>query len=92
VDLIWGLLNPRLPVEQDWVSRGPEIRRDGVRLKLIPVEELIRSKLFILNRTRCDWPDLLTLIFACGPGLDWQHLLRRLGENAPVLGAVLVLF
>jgi hypothetical protein len=92
LDVLWGLLNEGRALDGLWISRGMELNCRGTALKLIPVEELIWSKLYIVYRDRCDWPDLLLLLYARGRQLDWKHLLGRLGENAPMLGGVLALF
>src|ERR1700752_154390 len=50
---------------------------------------MIWSKLYVLQRDRCDWPDILNLIHRRADEIDWEHLLTRLGEDASLLGAVL---
>src|SRR5262249_17403352 len=55
-------------------------------------EELLWTKLYVVQRDRCDWPDALNLIYAKGDTLDWKHLLARLGEDAALLTGVLSLF
>jgi len=61
-------------------------------LRIVPTEEMIWAKLYVLQRERCDWPDVLNLIYAAGPNLDWQHLLDRLGEDMPLLRGVLSVY
>jgi hypothetical protein len=53
---------------------------------------LIWSKLYVLQRDRTDWGDVLNLIAAQTGSIDWTHLLTRLGEDAPLLAAVLSIF
>ena len=48
---------------------------------MIAPEELLWQKLYILQRDRCDWPDVLNLIYALGPLLDWEHLLEPPGAG-----------
>ncbi len=92
VDLIWQMANYRIQVEDTWLTRGREVTlRDRV-VRLLPPEELLWNKLYVLQRERCDWPDLLNILYAVGPELDWEHLLECLGEDAPVLGGLLSLF
>ncbi|HYP12756.1 MAG TPA: hypothetical protein VEQ63_02435, partial [Bryobacteraceae bacterium] len=49
-------------------------------------------KLYVMQRDRCDWPDILNLIHATGPHLDWNHLLKRVAEDIPLLRGVLSIF
>src|SRR5262245_28311716 len=89
VDGIWGMANKRAQVDEGWLSRGPVIQMFDRRVPVIPPEELIWSKLYVLQRDRCDWPDVINLIYATGISLDWQHLLNRIGEDLPLLRAAL---
>jgi hypothetical protein len=92
VDAIWAMANQRTEVDQDWLSRGPEITIQGERLRAIPTEELIWSKLYVLQRERCDWGDVFNLLDARVQHLDWEHLLRRLADDAPLLAGALSVF
>ena len=92
VDLLWRMLNNRTIVDEEWVTRGWEVSINGVSFQLISPEELLWSKLYILRRERCDWPDILGLLHAQAGVMDWNHLLARLGADAPVLGSVMALF
>jgi hypothetical protein len=92
LDLIWQMANYRAPVEPLWVSRGQPIELWGDRIQALAAEELIWTKLYILQRERCDWPDLLNLLYACGEGLDWPYLLSRLGEDVRLLAGVLSVY
>ena len=55
-------------------------------------EELIWCKLYVLQRDRCDWPDIFNLLYAVGAGLDWSRLFERVGADAPLLLAALGVF
>ena len=92
VDAIWEMANHRAAVDDDWLTRGPEVNIRGERLRPIPVEELIWSKLYVLQRERCDWGDVFNLLDAQAAALDWQRLLQRLGEDQPLLAGALELF
>jgi hypothetical protein len=91
VDAIWAMANQRAVVDPLWLSRGPLVEIRGDQLRAIPIEELIWSKLYVLQRDRTDWGDVLNLIAAQTESVDWHHLLDRLGEDAPLLTAVLSL-
>jgi hypothetical protein len=92
VDAIWAMANHRADVDDDWLARGPEVSIRGEQLRPIPVEELIWSKLYVVQRERCDWGDVFNLLDAQTHSVDWEHLLARLGEDQPLLaGALAVL-
>lgn len=88
IDFLWRMLNGRTRVDETWVTKGWELNVRGVSFKLLPVEELIWSKLYILRIDRADWPDILGLLFAHGANLDWERLLTNLGDDRPVLGSI----
>jgi hypothetical protein len=92
MDVLWGMLNERAPVDKDWVERGLPVTIHGLNLRLLSPEELIWTKLYIMHRDRCDWPDILAILLARGARLDWPHLLSRLGHDAAVLGSILQIF
>jgi hypothetical protein len=92
VDIIWQMANYRTRVDDQWLSRGETVLIRETTIRMLPVEELIWSKLYVLQRDRCDWGDLLNLLFARGPSLDWDHLIDRVGEDRRVLAAVMELF
>jgi hypothetical protein len=92
VDAIWAMANQRAPVDARWLSHGPEVTIRGVALRAIPVEELIWAKLYIIQRTRCDWTDVLNLIDARAESIEWDHLLTRLEADAPLLAGALSVF
>src|SRR5215213_5172313 len=91
VDAIWAMANHRAEVDDAWLSLGPEVSILGERLRAIPIEELIWSKLYVLQHERCDWTDIFNLLDARLEAIDWDRLLSRLAEDVPLLvGAVLV--
>ena len=92
VDVIWAMANHRAEVDERWVTAGTTIRMFGHELAVIPVEELIWSKLYVLQRDRCDWPDIVNLMNAAAATLDWDHLLERAAEDGPLIKGVLSVF
>lgn len=91
IDFLWRMLNGKASVNETWVTKGWDLTVRGVPFKLIPVEELVLAKLYILRRDRSDWPDILSLLYAHGAGLDWERLFTALGEDRQVLGSVVSL-
>jgi hypothetical protein len=92
VDAIWAMANLRTLVDEDWLTRGPELDVRGERLRPIPAEELIWSKLYVVQRERSDWFDVFNLLDATAPRLDWDRLLARLGPDLPLLAGALAVF
>lgn len=92
VDAIWSMANRRTVVDEIWTSAGPMVQLCGESFRVIPAEELLWSKLYVLQRDRCDWPDLLNLLSCTGPRLDWQHLAARVAEDRPLLKALMAVF
>ena len=92
VDVIWAMANRRTDVDERWVTGGPEIMIRGEYLRVVPVEEMIWGKLYIMQRTRCDWPDIINMIYGSGDWLDWEHLIDRLEHDLPLLTGVMSFF
>jgi hypothetical protein len=91
VDVMWAMANQRAQVDDLWLS-GPEVQIEGERIRVLPPEEMLWSKLYVLQNDRCDWPDALNVLNSTGATLNWRHMLDRLADDAPLLGALLVIF
>jgi hypothetical protein len=85
VDIIWAMANQRAEVDEEWLERAPEITVHGETIAVVPAEELLWCKLYVLQKDRCDWPDVFNLIHAIDGGMDWDHLVERLGDDLPLL-------
>jgi hypothetical protein len=92
VDVIWQMANRRSQVDEGWLTHGARIRFGDQCIPLIALEELIWSKLYVLQRDRSDWPDILNLLHSSTEKIDWQRLLGRIGADAPLLYAVLRIY
>lgn len=92
VDIIWSMPNRRANVDEQWLTRGPLLEIRGNRLRMLPAEELLWAKIYVVQRERCDWPDILNLLYHSGSSIDWERLLGRLGADAPLLAAVATVF
>lgn len=92
VDAIWAMANKRAVVDKRWLTGGPKVQMFGQEFRVIPPEELMWSKLYVLQKDRCDWPDIMNLMYAAGPTLDWPHLLERVAEDVPLVKGVLSVF
>ena len=92
VDLIFSSGNGVALVDDDWFRHSvPETVLD-VPVRLIPAEEMIWSKAFVMERERYDGADVAHILHACAETFDWPRLLRRFGDNWRVLLHHLVLF
>jgi hypothetical protein len=92
VDLIWSMANQRAQADELWLRRARSIVVRGESLDVLPVEELLWCKLYILQHDHCDWTDVFNLLYAVGGRIDWEHVFWRLDEDWPVLKAVLTVY
>jgi hypothetical protein len=79
-------------VDDHWFEHATRSRVLGVETMLIPAEEMIWSKAFIMERERFDGADVNHLLRAVGPKLNWDHVLSRFERYWEVLLAQLMLF
>ena len=92
LDIIWGMPNRRSMADPLWLSRGQSLELRGYNMKVLPAEELIWGKMYVMQRERCDWLDVMNLFYHAEAGLDWEHLIWRVQDDAPVLSSALMLF
>jgi hypothetical protein len=92
VDIIWAMANQRGQVDDIWFERASSVVIRGEFLKVLPLEELMWCKLYIMQRDHCDWTDLFNLLYAVGPQIEWSHLIWRLEEDVPLLKALLTVY
>jgi hypothetical protein len=92
VDLIFASGNGLTPVDDAWFEHALDADVLGLPMKIAPVEEMIWSKAFLMERERYDGADVAHLLHACAPTLDWTRLLERFGANWRVLLSHLVMF
>jgi hypothetical protein len=92
VDLITGVGNATLTVDSSWIDRAAEDDVLGIRCKVLPVEEMIASKLFVTRRERFDGADIAHLLKECAETLDWDHLRQLTKPHWQMLYWHLILF
>lgn len=92
VDIIFSSGNGICKVDDDWFEHSVPGEILGIAVKLCPVEELIWTKGFIMERERYDGADIAHLVRTRGAQLDWSRLLRRFDPYWQVLLSHLVLF
>src|SRR5690348_10536722 len=72
VDIIWSMANQRAQVDEQWFQRAGSIELRRQRFLIVPPEEFMWCKLYILQRDHCDWTDVFNLLYAVGDKLDWE--------------------
>lgn len=92
VDLIFSSGNGVCTVDDAWFEHAPRVNVLGYRLPLVPVEEMIWAKAFLMERDRFDGADVAHLIRAARGKLDGARLLERFGVHWRVLLAHVILF
>ena len=92
VDIIFRSGNGLGPVDDAWFQYAREAKIFSVQVKIVPPEELIWQKAYIMERERFDGADVDHLLRACAPHLDWNRLVKRFGTDWRVLWSHLILF
>ena len=92
VDVIYSSGNGVAAVDDGWFQHSvpDEVLEHPVRL--IPAEEMIWSKAFIMERERFDGADVAHIVRASADRLDWPRLVARFGDYWRVLLSHLVMF
>jgi hypothetical protein len=92
VDIIFSSGNGVAVVDDAWFRRSEAAEVLGMAVLLSPVEEMIWSKAFVLERERYDGADVAHLIRARGKDMDWEHLFHRFDPHWHVLFSHLLLY
>ena len=81
-----------LRVDYSWINRAKRAQVFGSLIRVLAPEELIASKVFVTRRERFDGADICHIIYGTRGQLDWNHLLRLVGEHWEMLLWYLVLY
>jgi hypothetical protein len=92
VDVIFSSGNGICSVDDDWFSHAVPARVARLAVELIPAEELIWSKAFVMERERFDGADVSHILRALSERLDWPRLVARFGPHWHVLLSHIILF
>jgi hypothetical protein len=85
IDLITGMSNAIIQVDQSWIDRAIWTEVAGVQAPLLAAEELIASKIFVTRRERFDGADVAHLIYATRDSLDWDRVFQLVGDHWEIL-------
>lgn len=91
-DVIWRFANLVNYITEDWFERASSGEFLGLHLDFLPLEELVWIKVFVINRHRCDWPDVMRIAQAQCGRMDWNRLMNLLGEHWLLLAALVDVF
>jgi hypothetical protein len=92
IDVIFSSGNAAAPVDEAWFEYSNEAKLFGQPVRLCPIEEMIWSKSFVMERERFDGADVAHLLQSQGHNLNWPRLLARYGDNWQLLLTHLTLF
>jgi predicted nucleotidyltransferase len=81
VDLISGMSNAAIIVDDSWMARTQSATIAGVKSQIIAAEDLIASKIFVTRRERFDGGDIAHIIYRTRGTLDWNRILELAGEH-----------
>lgn len=92
VDLISGMSNGVIVVEDSWIERSHAAVVYGVTTRVLAPEELVASKIFVARRERFDGADIAHVIYGTYGTFDWRREMELVGEHWEMLLWSLVLF
>jgi hypothetical protein len=92
IDIIWSSGNAVATVDDAWFEHAVPTQLFGFDVQLVPPEEMIWSKAYVMERDRFDGADIVHLILKCGERLDYGRLLARMDADWELLLVHLVLF
>lgn len=92
VDIIWRNANALFPVEDSWFETPASVRVFGRDVPVVPLEELLVSKMMVMGRYRFDGADMLHILFSEADKVDWDKLANICGEHIGLMLVHLHLF
>ena len=92
VDIIFSSGNGVAEVDAQWFLHAVPATVLGTAVALSPVEEMIWSKAFVMERERFDGADIVHLLHARAADVDWERLVTRFGPHWRVLLSHLVMY
>ncbi|AKD03940.1 nucleotidyltransferase [Pontibacter korlensis] len=92
MDIIFNNPGNHCAVDDSWFERSTPSELLGIKVKVIPAETLIWSKLYVQNRERYDGADINHLILRYGDKLDWKWLWQHMETHWQLLLAQFLSF
>jgi hypothetical protein len=92
VDMIFSSANGLCPVDDAWFEHAVKCTLFGVPVLLCPIEEVIWTKGFVMERERFDGADICHLVESRGEAIDWRRLVDRFDGHWRVLLGHLAFF
>ncbi len=92
IDIIFGSGNGVCAVDELWFAHAEPATILDLSVQILPPEEMIWSKAFIMERERYDGADIAHMLRARGRTLDWPRMLARFDSHWRVLFSHLILF
>ena len=92
IDVIFNSRNGICRIDETWFVDAREAEFLETKVHVIPPEEMIWQKAFIMERERFDGADVAHLLLNCAQELDWNRLLDRFDVDWRLLLSHLVLF
>ncbi|MDP9312533.1 MAG: nucleotidyltransferase family protein [Chloroflexota bacterium] len=92
IDVIFRSGNGVSEVNDGWFEHAVDAEVLGIPAKLCAVEDILWTKIFIMERERYDGADVAHLLRACAEGMDWRYLVQEVEPHYRVLLSHLILF
>ena len=92
VDLVFSSGNGLAVVDDGWFDHAVETQVLGMPVKIVPCEEFVWQKSFVMERERFDGADVMHVLRARGAQLDWARLVDRYADRWPLLYSYLDMF
>lgn len=92
IDLIFSSGNGIARVDDSWYEHAVAETVLDQKVQIIPPEEMLWSKSFVMERERYDGADVAHLLRACADKMDWARVLARFDDKWRVLLSHLILF
>jgi len=91
-DIIWQLANKEDDIDRGWFARSVPASFLGAPVQVVSPADLCWMKLFVFQRKRCDWPDIINIIRGTQGNLDWARLLKQVGPHWRLLVALVEIY
>ena len=92
VDLVFNSGNGVCAVDDAWFEHAVETEVLGMPVKIVPCEELLWQKCFVMERERFDGADVMHILRTRGARIDWARLSERFASHWPLLYTYLMMF